>query len=83
MQDLHRLQASDVLGMGIQWRVPARELETVMTDWDRLIEETSKIHRDNMRDAYERGYMWGLVEGKRLGNEEMLQWMKEKMEWKS
>ena len=54
-----------------------------MTDWDRLIEETSKIHRDNMRDAYERGYMWGLVEGKRLGNEEMLQWMKEKMEWKS
>jgi ribosome modulation factor len=52
-----------------------------MTDWDRLIEETSKIHRDNMEDAYHRGYTWGLIEGKRQGNEEMLQLMKEKMEW--
>jgi len=54
-----------------------------MTDWDKLIEETTEIHREQMEDAYQRGYRWGLIEGKQIGNQEMLKMMKEKMEWKS
>ena len=50
-----------------------------MTDWDRLIEETSRIHKDNMRDAYERGYRWGAIEGYSEGHKDALEQMKGKM----
>jgi len=53
------------------------------TDWDKLLEETGAICREQIKDAYERGYRWGLIEGRRQGNKETLSFIKEKIIWKT
>ena len=52
-----------------------------MTDWDKLIEETTAIARKQRKESYDQGYRWGMIDGYYKGHKDSLDQMKEAMGW--